>query len=93
MRLHVGNLPKQLTDAQLNDLASPFGAMSSFEVAKNHGGDSKGFGFIEFANDDHARAAITGLDGKEVEGQALKVSEARPKRSAGPVPAPEAPQQ
>jgi cold-inducible RNA-binding protein len=47
-------------------------------------GDSKGFAFLEFSNADEARAAITGLDGREVDGRVLRVSEARPRREAAP---------
>ena len=80
MKLYVGNLSKQITDAQLNDLAVPYGTLISATVAtERSSGASKGFGFVEFTNADEARAAITGLDGREVNGQALKVNEARPR--------------
>jgi cold-inducible RNA-binding protein len=83
MKLHVGNLSKQITDAQLNELAQPYGTLVSAAVATDRsGGGSKGFGFVEFSNADEARAAITGLDGREVDGQSLKVSEARPRNPA-----------
>ena len=82
MRLHVGNLPKQITDTGLNELATPYGTLVSAEVATERtGGASKGFGFIEFSNADEAHAAITGLDGREMNGQSLKVSEARPRNA------------
>jgi RNA recognition motif-containing protein len=81
MKLYVGNLSKQVTDAQLNDLAVPFGKLVSANVAtERSSGESKGFGFVEFSNPDEARAAITGLDGKDVHGQALKVNEAKPRK-------------
>jgi cold-inducible RNA-binding protein len=80
MKLYVGNLSKQITDTQLNDLAVPFGKLISANVAtEKSSGESKGFGFVEFTNDDEARAAITGLDGRDVNGQALKVNEAKPR--------------
>lgn len=80
MKLYVGNLSKQITDAQLNDLAVPFGTVTSANVAtERSSGASKGFGFVEFTSADEARAAMTGLDGKEVNGQALKVNEAKPR--------------
>ena len=83
MKLHVGNLSKQVTDAQLNDLAVPYGKLVSANVAtERSSGESKGFGFIEFTSADEARAAMTGLDGREVNGQALKVSEAKPRNPA-----------
>jgi RNA recognition motif-containing protein len=80
MKLYVGNLSKQITDAQLNDLAVPYGTLVSANVAtERSSGASKGFGFVEFTNADEARAAITGLDGRDVNGQALKVNEAKPR--------------
>jgi cold-inducible RNA-binding protein len=83
MKLYVGNLSKEITDAQLNDLAVPFGTLVSANVAtERSSGASKGFGFVEFTNADEARAAITGLDGREVNGQALKVNEAKPRNDA-----------
>ena len=83
MKLYVGYLSKQVTDAQLNELATPFGTLLSANVAtEKEGGASKGFGFLEFGSDDEAKAAITGLDGREVDGQTLKVNEARPRKSA-----------
>jgi RNA recognition motif-containing protein len=85
MKVYVGNLSKQITSAQLNDLAVPFGALLSANVATERtSGESKGFGFLEFTNADEARAAIAGLDGKDVNGQKLKVDEAKPKKSAAP---------
>jgi cold-inducible RNA-binding protein len=84
MKLYVGNLSKQVTDAQLNELAVPYGKIVSAEVAtERSSGTSKGFGFIEFSNADEARAAIAGLDGRDVNGQVLKVNEAKPRKDAG----------
>lgn len=82
MKLHIGNLSKATTENELKDLITPFGETSSVELATDRGGESKGFGFAEFGNDDHARAAITGLDGKDVGGHNIKVSEARPRKNA-----------
>lgn len=83
MKLYVGNLSKQVTDAQLNDLALPYGSLTAANVAtERKSGESKGFGFLEFTDADHARAAITGLNGREVNGQALKVNEAKPRKES-----------
>ena len=84
MKLHIGNLPKTMTEQQLGDLLAPFGKPAKVEVAKDSTGASKGFAFAEFANDEQARATISGLNGKDVSGQSLKVSEARPRRSDMP---------
>jgi RNA recognition motif-containing protein len=91
MKLHIGNLSKDMTEVQLKELVTPFGETTTVELATDRGGASKGFGFAEYGNADHARAAISGLDGKEVNGQAIKVSEARPRKSdASSTPAPQA---
>lgn len=83
MKVYVGNLSKQVTDVQLNELASPYGKLVSANVAtERSSGESKGFGFIEFGTDDEAKAAITGLDGRDVNGQTLKVNEARPRKDS-----------
>ena len=84
MKVYVGNLSKQITNAELHELASPYGSLVSAEVAtERSGGASKGFGFLEFSTADEAHAAITGLDGRDVNGQALKVNEAKPRKEAG----------
>jgi cold-inducible RNA-binding protein len=81
MKLYVGNLSKQVDDAQLNELAAPYGTIVSAVVAtERDSGGSKGFGFVEYSNADEARAAITGLDGRDVNGQTLRVNEARPRK-------------
>jgi len=80
MKLYVGNLSKQVTDAQLNDLAMPYGTIVSANVAtERSNGESKGFGFVEFSNATEAQAAIAGLNGRDVAGQVLKVNESKPK--------------
>jgi cold-inducible RNA-binding protein len=81
MKLYVGNLSKQVSDAQLKDLVTPYGTIVSSNVATERStGASKGFGFVEFSTADEARAAITGLNGRDVNGQALTVNEAKPRK-------------
>ncbi|MBI2339031.1 MAG: RNA-binding protein [Deltaproteobacteria bacterium] len=78
-KLYVGNLPYSVDDAQLNEMAAPFGAVLSASVIKDKfSGQSKGFGFVEMENDEEALKAIEALNGKDVGGRALKVNEARP---------------
>jgi RNA recognition motif-containing protein len=80
MKLYVGNLSDQVTDAQLGDMARPYGTLVSANVAVDRSnGASKGFGFIEFSNADEGRAAIAGLNGREVAGRTLKVDAAKPR--------------
>ena len=73
MKLHIGNLSKSVTEAELEAAITPFGAPASIEIIKDRDGGSKGFAFAEFAQDDQARAVISGLDGKDISGQTVKV--------------------
>ena len=87
MKLHIGNLPKSVTDAELTEMITPIARPTSLEIIKDHAGVSKGFGFAEFATDDEARSVISGINGREVGGQALKLGEAKPRKGdAAPRP-------
>ena len=79
MKLYVGNIPLSSTEEQLRALMSQFGSPSSATIAKERTGEPRGFGFVEFATEAEGRAAMTALDGKDFNGQLLKVNEARPK--------------
>ena len=80
MKLYVGNLSYETNEAELRDLFTPYGAPTSARVITDRDtGRSKGFGFVEFENDAEANAAISALNGKEVNGRALTVNEARPR--------------
>ena len=84
MKLYVGNLSYSASENELRDLFSQYGAVESVAVITDRDtGRSKGFGFVEFANDTEANAAIAGLNGKEVSGRALTVSQARPRAEGG----------
>jgi len=81
MKVYVGNLSRNMTDPQLTELAAPFGKLISVIVATERlTRTPKGFGFLEFAEEKDGRAAIDGLNGRTVNGQVLKVSEARPRK-------------
>lgn len=78
MKIYVGNLANSVTDQELNDLFASYGAVASARIIKDKfSGQSRGFGFIEMS-DDEAQAAINALNGSEVKGNRLRVSEARP---------------
>jgi cold-inducible RNA-binding protein len=80
MKLYVGNLSYNTNESELRELFAAYGAVESVAVIVDRdSGRSKGFGFVEFANDTEAQAAISGLNGKDVGGRALTVSPARPK--------------
>ncbi|HEX6099747.1 MAG TPA: RNA-binding protein [Thermoanaerobaculia bacterium] len=77
MRLYIGNLPDWITDPQLYELALPFGKPQAANIARYLvGGKSKGFGYIDYATREEGRAAIAGLNGREIDGQRLTVYEA-----------------
>ncbi|MEW6745165.1 MAG: RNA-binding protein [Planctomycetota bacterium] len=83
-RLYVGNLSYDTTDEHLRSLFSPFGLVESAQVIIDRdSGRSKGFGFIEMAENQAADAAIKALNGKEHDGRALTVNEARPRTDSG----------
>ena len=78
-KVYVGNLPFNVDNAGLTKLFSTFGATTEAVVIINKfSGRSKGFGFVTFENDADADKAISELNGKEVEGRELKVTEAKP---------------
>jgi len=84
MKLYVGNLSYETTNASLEELFAPFGAVRSAQVIQDRDtGRSKGFGFVEMADDNAARSAITSLNEKEFNGRPLTVNEAKPREERG----------
>jgi len=84
MRLYVGNLSYNVTNQQLEELFAPFGQVKSAQVVMDRDtGRSKGFGFVEMIDGNQARAAIEGLNLKEIDGRSLTVNEARPREERG----------
>lgn len=78
-KLFVGSLTYSVNDNQLADLFAPFGTIVSAKVITDRdSGQSKGFGFVEYENDDQAKAAIAEMNGKEVDGRRLTVNVAKP---------------
>jgi RNA recognition motif-containing protein len=81
MNIYVGNLNFKVTEDDLKGIFEEFGAVSSVKIITDkYSGRSKGFGFVEMDNDDEAKAAIDGLNGKEVETRVIVVNEARPRK-------------
>lgn len=79
-KLFVGGLPFSTTDDELSQAFSQFGTVASAKVITDRDtGRSKGFGFVEFENDDEGKAAEAGLNGKEIGGRSVTVNEARPR--------------
>ena len=84
MKLYVGNLSYNLTDAELRDAFAAHGEVTSAEIVKDRGsGQSKGFGFVEMPSQDEAKAAIQALHGAALKGRTLNVNEARPRADGG----------
>ena len=78
MNIYVGNLSYDATDSELNAVFSEFGEVSSANVIKDkQSGVSKGFGFVEMPNDSEANEAIKALDESPLQGQNIRVNQAR----------------
>ncbi len=83
-RIFVGNLPFSATEEQLTELFSKHGEVSSTAIVKDKFTDRpRGFGFVEMATGEAATAAITALNGQEMDGRQLTVNEARPRTEGG----------
>lgn len=83
-KIYVGNLSYNTSENDINELFSTYGEIISTKLIEDQfTGRSKGFAFIEMESDDSVMAAISGLNGKEVDGRNIKVNEAndRPKRN------------
>ena len=78
-KLYVGSLPYSTTEAQLTDLFSQYGAVTSAKVISDKfTGQSRGFGFVEMATSEEAQRAIEALNGTKLEQRTLVVNEAKP---------------
>ena len=84
MNIYVGNLPFEATDEALETAFTAYGEVSSARVIIDRfSGRSRGFGFVEMSTDAEAQAAIAALNGKDFQGRALTVNEARPRVDRG----------
>ena len=81
MQVYVGNLSRHISDRQFADLVLPFGKPDSLSVPRDPSGRGKGYGLLEYASAEHARAAIAGLHGKDIDGQILNASATIPANS------------
>jgi RNA recognition motif-containing protein len=83
-KLYVGNLSYRIGNSELEEMFAAHGNVLSAQVITDRDtGRSKGFGFVEMEGDQEARAAISALNGKEIEGRTLTVNEARPREERG----------
>jgi len=84
MNIFVGSLPFSLQEADLKALFEAYGEVSSVKLINDREtGRSKGFGFVEMPDDEAAQQAIDGLNGSEVKGRSIAVSQAEEKKPGG----------
>ena len=83
-KLYVGNLSYGVTNETLEQMFAPHGTVQSAQVIMDRDtGRSKGFGFVEMGSDQEAQAAISAMNGKDVDGRNLTVNEAKPREDRG----------
>ncbi len=88
MKIYVGNLNFRTTEDEIRDLFGQHGQVDDVALITDRDtGRPRGFGFVEMTEDDAGRKAIEELNGKEVDGRALTVNEARPREPRRPRPA------
>jgi len=84
MKLYVGNLAFQTSSNELQELFAQAGTVESANVVEDRDtGRSRGFGFVEMSSKEEGQAAITQFNGREINGRALTVNEARPREDRG----------
>lgn len=80
MNIYIGNLSFDTTEANLRQAFESHGEVTAVNIVTDkHSGNSRGFGFVEMAQQAEATAAINALNGHELDGRALNVNEARPR--------------
>jgi RNA recognition motif-containing protein len=85
LNIFVGNLSYTTTEDSLRRLFEQYGEVTSVRIINDREtGRSRGFGFVEMANDDEARAAIAATNAKAIDGRTINVNEARPREERAP---------
>ncbi len=80
MNIFVGSLPYTTTDEELEAVFTEYGEVTSARVIMDrYTGRSRGFGFVEMSNQEQAETAVRVMNGKDFQGRALTVNEARPR--------------
>jgi RNA recognition motif-containing protein len=80
MNIYVGNLSREVTEEELRQEFAAFGEVASVNIIKDkHGGQSRGFGFVEMPSKTEGEAAISGLKGKTLKERTMDVNEAHPR--------------
>ena len=84
MNIYIGNMSYDTTEENLRQAFEGFGEVTSVNIIMDRdSGRPKGFAFVEMAKQEEAAAAITGLNGQEMNGRALNVNEAKPRTDSG----------
>jgi RNA recognition motif-containing protein len=84
VNIYIGNLSFDTTEAQLRQAFEGFGTVTNVNIiADKFSGESRGFAFVEMSAKEEAIAAISGLNGQELNGRELNVNEARPRPQSG----------
>jgi cold-inducible RNA-binding protein len=80
MNIYVGNLSREVTEEELRQEFAAFGEVTSVNIIRDkHGGQSRGFAFVEMPSNTEGEAAITGLKGKTLQERTMDINEARPR--------------
>ena len=80
MNIYVGNLSYSSTEESVRQHFAQYGEVSAVRIIQDREtGRSRGFGFVEMPNDEEAKAAISALDGKDIDGRPVKLNEAQPR--------------
>jgi len=84
MNIYIGNMSFETTEDQLRQAFAAFGEVSTVKIITDkYTGKPKGFGFVEMSAKGEAVAAISGLNGQDLNGRALNVNEAKPRSDNG----------
>ena len=84
MNIYIGNMSFDTTESQLRQAFEGFGEVSTVNIITDKmSGEPRGFAFVEMSGKDQAMAAISGLNGQELNGRALNVNEAKPRVQSG----------
>jgi RNA recognition motif-containing protein len=84
MNIYIGNMSSNTTEDQLRQAFEAFGEVSTVNIIKDkYSGEPRGFAFVEMSSKNEAIAAISGLNGQELDGRTLNVNEAKPRPQNG----------
>lgn len=84
MNIYIGNMSYETTEDALRQAFEAYGEVSTVNIITDRdSGRPKGFGFVEMPSQDEAMAAISGLNGQEINGRTINVNEAKPRNNSG----------